>query len=40
MPRPVGPSQPVPAVHHTVVVHVPLLPAVTSLRFAVWAQVY
>ena len=36
VPRPVGPSQPVRALHHWVVGQVPLLPAVTSNRLAVW----
>ena len=36
VPRPVGPSQPVRALHHWVVGQVPLLPVVTSNRFAVW----
>jgi len=32
VPRPVGPSQPVRALHHWVVGHDPLLPLVTSNR--------
>ena len=36
VPRPVGPSQPVPAVHSTAGEQVPLLPDVTSNRSAVW----
>ena len=38
VPRPVGPSQPGPAVHHTDGLHEPLLPVVTSNRFPVWAH--
>jgi len=34
VPRPVGPSQPVPAVHSTAGRQVPLLPDVTSKRLA------
>ncbi|WP_206784851.1 hypothetical protein [Amycolatopsis sp. MtRt-6] len=36
VPSPVGPSQPVPALHCTAVEQVPLLPEVTSLRFPAW----
>ena len=35
VPRPVGPSQPVPAVHSTPGEQVPLLPDVTSYRLEV-----
>jgi hypothetical protein len=40
VPRPVGPSHPVPAWHHTVVEHVPLLPDVTSKSPLACPQVY
>ncbi len=39
VPRPVGPSQPVPLVHHTGVGQVPFEPLVTSLRPPVCPQV-
>ena len=39
VPRPVGPSQPAPAVHQTLVLQVPLLPVVTSCSPDACAQV-
>jgi hypothetical protein len=38
VPSPVGPSQPVVALHHFDVVQLPLEPLVTSLRLPVWAH--